>query len=162
MSCLTIVCANTDFWTTKCTRCPYALDKLDEMASDPKFSNVRFVSICCDKLDGAREIIEKEDEPRWNHVSHYFMEHSDKESAKTILGFKSVPFYVMLNENGEITQMGSSKTFDFDDIPGVIRPEADKENEKVTTKSEKELDNPVTTADKELTVERVFILDEDF
>lgn len=134
------------------------------MASDQKFSHVRFVSICCDKLDGAREIIEKEDEPRWKHVSHYFMEHSDKESAKKILGFKTVPFYVMLNENGEITQTGSSKTFDFNEIPGVVRPEADKENEEVSTKSERELDTPVTTADKEptTTAERVFILDEDF
>lgn len=148
-----------DFWTTKCTRCPDALDKLDELASSPQFSHISFVSICCDTLDGAREIIERENEPRWKHMKHYFMDTCDKERAKTILGFTSVPFYVMLNEHGKITQMGSStKTFDFN-----ATTDADKENENVMTKSEKERNNNNTLADKEPTeAERVFILDEDF
>ena len=157
-SCLIILFV-PDFWTTKCTRCPDALDKLDEMASDPKFSHIRFVSICCDKLDGAREIIERDDEPRWKHVSHYFMDSFDKERAKKMLGFKSVPFYVMLKENGEITQTGSTKTFNFNEI---IPRGSDKENENVMTKSEKVLDTLVTTIDKEPTADRVLILDEDF
>jgi hypothetical protein len=132
------------------------------MASDPKFSKVRFVSICCDKLDGAREILEKEEEPRWDHVSHYFMEHSDKEEAKKMLAFKSVPFYVLLNKAGEIVQKGCSKTFDFDEIPAIHRPEANKENEEeVTTKPEKEVDTPIITTAEPI-VERVFILDDDF
>mmetsp|Transcript_81780 Transcript_81780/g.122855 ORF Transcript_81780/g.122855 Transcript_81780/m.122855 type:complete len:200 (-) Transcript_81780:162-761(-) len=112
-----------DFWTTKCTRCPDALDKLDNMAQDPKYENVQFISICCDKLDGARDIIEKDNDLRWQNVSHYFMDKQNKEEAKKILGFRSVPFYVVLDENGSITQSGNGKAIDFDEVPGVTRPE---------------------------------------
>jgi thiol-disulfide isomerase/thioredoxin len=119
---------NIDFWTTKCTRCPDALDKLNDMAKDPKYSNVRFVSICCDQLDGAREIIEAPSTPRWNNVSHYYMNQENKEKAKKALGFKSVPYYVILNEDGQMTQKGSSKQVDFDEIPGIVHPDNDKEN----------------------------------
>eukprot|EP00527_Entomoneis_sp_CCMP2396_P000656 CAMPEP_0198151760 /NCGR_PEP_ID=MMETSP1443-20131203/56989_1 /TAXON_ID=186043 /ORGANISM="Entomoneis sp., Strain CCMP2396" /LENGTH=188 /DNA_ID=CAMNT_0043817543 /DNA_START=80 /DNA_END=649 /DNA_ORIENTATION=+ len=100
-----------DFWTTRCTRCPQALDDLNEIASQEQNESVRFISICCDKLDGAREIIENwenvDNEPRWNNIQHFFMEEADKEEAKQILGFKSVPFYVVLNEQGEIEEMGN-------------------------------------------------------
>lgn len=113
-----------DFWTTKCTRCPDALDKLDDMAQDPKYENVQFVSICCDKLDGARDIIDQEEEERWQNVSHYFMEEKDKEEAKKLLGFRQVPFYVVLDENGGIQQMGNQRAIDFDEVPGVVRPES--------------------------------------
>ena len=100
-----------------------ALDKLDSMAKDSKYANVQFVSICCDQLDGARNIIEKDDDLRWQNVSHFFMESRDKEEAKRMLGFKSVPFYVVLNESGEITQLGNEKAVDFDIVPGVVRDE---------------------------------------
>ncbi|KAL3942455.1 MAG: hypothetical protein SGBAC_003339 [Bacillariaceae sp.] len=112
-----------DFWTTKCTRCPDALDKLDHMAQDPKYENVQFVSICCDKLDGARDIIDQEEEERWQNVNHYFMESKDKETAKKVLGFRQVPFYVVLDEHGDIQQMGNHRAIDFDEVPGVVRPE---------------------------------------
>ena len=95
------------------------------MAQDPRYKNVHFVSICCDKLDGAREILEKHDDLRWNHISHYFMEPNDKNVAKQILGFSSVPFYVIVNDHGEITQKGGSKAIDFDNVPNM---EEDKEN----------------------------------
>jgi hypothetical protein len=99
------------------------------MAADPQYANVEFVSICCDKLDGAREILEKEDDLRWQHISHYFMEQKDKEEAKKVLGFKSVPFYVFCDESGTITQKGSSSKIYFDDIPGAaLRSVEDKEN----------------------------------
>ena len=92
------------------------------MAKDSKYANVQFVSICCDKLDGARDIIEKDDDLRWQNVAHYFMEKSDKEEAKKMLGFKSVPFYVVLDENGAITQLGNEKNVNFDEVPGVVAP----------------------------------------
>ena len=156
---LCVAACDVDFWTTQCTRCPEALDKLNIMASDPKYSNVRFVSICCDKLDGAREIIEKDDEPRWKNVSHYFMDRQHKEEAKKLLGFKSVPFYVILNEDGEITQKGSSKTVDFDAVPGVVRPESDKENQNAEARPTSNESSPRIEAPA---MERVFALDEDF
>ncbi|KAL7576031.1 hypothetical protein ACA910_000818 [Epithemia clementina (nom. ined.)] len=101
-----------DFWTTRCTRCPDALDALDERALNNEDDKVQFLSICCDKLDGAREIIEHDDEPRWRHIDHYFMEQNDKEIAKRILGFQSVPFYVVLDEQGTITQMSNKVDLD--------------------------------------------------
>ena len=70
--------------------------------------NVDFVSICCDSLDGAREIIEREEEPKWSSVNHYFMSKENKEKAKKILGFKRVPFYVVLGEEGQLLEKGNN------------------------------------------------------
>jgi hypothetical protein len=93
------------------------------MAQDPMYEHVQFISICCDKLDGARDIIEKEDDLRWQNISHYFMNQEDKEKAKQLLGFKQVPFYVVLDEEGKIQQSGNGNQVDFEEIPGVVRPE---------------------------------------
>jgi hypothetical protein len=113
---ITFVCL--DFWTTRCTRCPAALDKINAMAADPKYGqSIHFMSICCDSLDGAREIIEELDQRRWPNLRHYFMSPDDKEKAKRILGFQAVPFYVMLDERGDITQMGNK--VDFERLPGM-------------------------------------------
>lgn len=125
------------------------------MAQDPRYANIQFISICCDLLDGAREIIEKDDELRWQHVSHYFMEPDDKEIAKKILGFKSVPFYVVVNNLGEITQLGGSKKIDFDAIPGKIILEADdKENSRPAGDTTNNKDQIQPEED------RMFVLDE--
>jgi thiol-disulfide isomerase/thioredoxin len=122
-SLVTFCFKSIDFWTTKCTKCPDALDKLDDMAGDPKYQEVQFISICCDRLDGARDIIEKEDDLRWQNIHHYFMSKDDKETAKKLLGFKNVPFYVVLDDEGNIQQSGDGKQVDFDDVPGIVRPE---------------------------------------
>jgi len=121
---------DVDFWTTKCTRCPDALDQLNELAADERYKKVQFVSIVCDSCDGARNIIDKEDSPRWDKVSHFFMDYEHKEEAKKILGFKQVPFYVVLDDKGEIVQMGSKKQIDFDNIPGMEQPTVVDEQEK--------------------------------
>ena len=114
--CITLL---VDFWTTKCTRCPEALDDLNSIAGRESFSDVRFVSICCDELDGARNIIEKDDEPKWGRISHFYMDDRNKEKAKEVLGFKSVPFYVVLNERGEILQKGGKRDVDLELIGGI-------------------------------------------
>lgn len=117
-----------DFWTTKCTQCPDALDKFNHMAKDPKYKDVQFISICCDKLDGARNIIERDDDLRWQNVNHYFMDKDNKEIAKKLLGFKQVPFYVVMDEHGSITQSGSGRQVDFDEVPGVVPPESESQS----------------------------------
>ena len=137
-----------DFWTTKCTRCPDALDQLEEMAQDKRFSNVQFSSIVLDECDGARNIIEEPDEkPRWENIDHYHMDIDYKETAKQILGFNQVPFYVVLNEDGMIVQKGSKKQINFDSVPGVIQ-KLQMEEKKMELQS--------------LNEERVFCMDDDF
>ncbi|GKY95904.1 hypothetical protein MPSEU_000551000 [Mayamaea pseudoterrestris] len=140
-----------DFWTTKCTRCPAALDALnarakimaeaaatkqtesetllfndDDFNMDMDFDNntsnqssspatnpyhkTNMFSICCgNSSDVARSLIEQGDvgENRWPHVVHYYMDVDSKETAKRVLKFTQVPFYVILNANGCIVQMGN-------------------------------------------------------
>ena len=100
---------------------------------------MKFASICCDSCDGARNIIDKDDIPRWGKISHFFMANEHKEEAKKILGFKQVPFYVVLNKDGDIVQMGTKKDIDFEEIPGIVQQKAQVQGE-----------------------ERAFVLDEDF
>jgi hypothetical protein len=94
----------TDFWTAQCTRCPAALDKLNALASvESSSADVQFISICCGKeLDAAREILDGRRHGRWSNLAHYFMDFDAKETAKRLLGFRQVPFYVVVNEGGEI------------------------------------------------------------
>eukprot|EP00586_Coscinodiscus_wailesii_P012771 CAMPEP_0172520730 /NCGR_PEP_ID=MMETSP1066-20121228/292174_1 /TAXON_ID=671091 /ORGANISM="Coscinodiscus wailesii, Strain CCMP2513" /LENGTH=307 /DNA_ID=CAMNT_0013303537 /DNA_START=50 /DNA_END=972 /DNA_ORIENTATION=+ len=132
-----------DFWTTKCTRCPDALDKLNDMAMQSRYSDIQFISICCDSGDGARNIIEERNEPRWGFISHYHMEDEYKEIAKKILGFQQVPFYVVVDATGSILQKGSSKVINFELLPGVVR-----HNEEDLTEEKND--------------ERGFIIDDDF
>jgi thiol-disulfide isomerase/thioredoxin len=135
-----------DFWTTKCTRCPQALDELNSLAQQSKYSNVTFTSIVLDECDGARNIIETpNDAPRWQNIQHYYMDVKFKEEAKDKLGFRQVPFYVVMDDKGVIVQKGSKRDIDFGVIPGV---EKEEEEEKVE--------------EKECEEERVFCMDEDF
>jgi hypothetical protein len=104
------------------------LYRLDRLAAEEKEKNnvssggdagnvTLFVSICCDKLDGAREIIEKDDELKWPDVQHYYMDPESKEIAKSVLGFASVPYYVMVNAQGTMTQKGNK--VDWTQLPSA-------------------------------------------
>lgn len=146
----------TDFWTTKCERCPQALDQLEELAQTAAAASnnnnnkeLNFVSICCGGGgggDGAREILEEPDrQPRWHHLSHYYMSYHDKETAKQVLGFQTVPFYVIVQPDGTIVHKGSK-------LPQLLVTRNDHPHEEKTeTKQEEE--------EKE---ERVFEMDDDF
>lgn len=81
------------------------MDHLNELATENP--DVNFVSICCDSCDGARDIIERDEDVRWAAVQHYFMAQQDKETAKKVLGFKQVPFYVVLGEEGQLLDKGN-------------------------------------------------------
>jgi len=124
------------------------------MAEKPEYSKVDFYSIVLDECDGARNIIEKDNEPRWKNVNHFYMDKEFKETAKAALGFNQVPFYVVLNEKGEIVQKGSKKQIDFETIPGFVRPTV-----KVV---EKENAAPVVKLDPPVEMDRVFCIDDDF
>lgn len=83
------------------------------MAGDSAYKHIQFMSICCDKLDGARDIIDQDLEPRWKNVAHYFVDKNEKEVAKQVLGFSSVPFYVVANSSGVILLKGTQQEVDF-------------------------------------------------
>lgn len=104
-----------DLWTTRCTRCPAALDTLNEFAAgvtdpDDIATSMQCVSICCgDTLDGAREIIEATKLPRWSAIQHFFMAYNDKERFKQLLQFRQVPFYIVFDRNGTLLYSGNQK-----------------------------------------------------
>ena len=99
------------------------------MAADKRYKNVKFASICCDSCDRARNVIEKDDSPRWGRVVHYYINHEYKEEVKKVLGFKQVPFYVVLDKEGEIVQIGSRKYIDFENLPGMSQPKSEGKSE---------------------------------
>lgn len=70
-----------------------------------------------------------------------------KETAKEILGFNQVPFYVVLNEDGIIVQKGSKKQINFDRVPGAIQKVQEEEK---------------TMEFESMNKERVFCMDDDF
>ena len=111
-----------DLWTTKCTRCPAALDKMNDESCHNDDDKLVFVSICLgDRPDDAREIIEQPSIPRWNNLDgHYHMNYEAKETMKKLLNFKSVPFYLVFNEQGE--RIHSSNKIDYSTLPGRYIP----------------------------------------
>jgi len=120
------------------------------MAQEERYSNVHFSSIVLDECDGARNIIEEPNEkPRWGNMQHYYMEIDYKEKAKEVFGFQQVPFYVVLNERGEVLQKGTKNQIDFDSVPGILKQTTAIEEEK------SQISQPTTQ-------ERVFSMDEDF
>ena len=110
-----------DLWTTRCTRCPAALDTLNLFAAraterdsgdvdSEVATSVQCISICCgDTLDGAREIIEATKFPRWGAIRHFFMAYHDKELCKQMLKFRQVPFYIVFDSSGALLYSGSQK-----------------------------------------------------
>ena len=90
------------------------------LASQKSHKNIKIISICLDNQDGARNIIEHNDDPRWNDITHYSSELINKESIKEFFEFTQVPFYVSINKtNSEITSKGTTKQVNLDNISGV-------------------------------------------
>jgi hypothetical protein len=67
----------------------------------------QFVAICCDSCDGAREILEQNDELRWPDIRQYYMALPDKEYLKKIFGFSRVPFYMVVSSLGTVLYHGN-------------------------------------------------------
>ncbi|KAJ1451629.1 hypothetical protein M885DRAFT_569710 [Pelagophyceae sp. CCMP2097] len=95
-----------DFWTTRCERCPEALTKLDALAAN--LPAVKCAAVCLDDPDFAREIIE---EHGWANLTHASMDAATKELVKAALGFKQVPFIVVIRKDGSAAYRGSALTF---------------------------------------------------
>ena len=88
-----------DFWTTKCTRCPAALEKLNSEAGLAENADIVFVSCALSQGDGnyavAADLV---CEGSFDEMTHCFMEEAVKEAAKATFGFTSVPFYVVVDQ----------------------------------------------------------------
>lgn len=102
-----------DCWTTRCTRCPAALDKLDSLAQWARSThNVQFISINLDNHSKAGEIVEG----KWQNMKHVSVDEDTREALKELLGMVSVPFYALVDgETSKIIIAGS---------PSVVRVEA--------------------------------------
>ena len=86
------------------------------MAKDPRYKDVRFMSICCDGLNGAGLAVDCCKSFGWENIEHFSIETTPKEEAKRLLGFKRVPFYVVINKRGEVLQKGGASEIDFEMI----------------------------------------------
>ena len=95
-----------DFWTTKCVRCPLAIEKLNAKCTDPKYENLAFFTICMDVAGVAKDIVEEEE---WDNLTHTFMEFDQKEFCKAHFGFKSVPHYVVVDQAGLVVHSVATK-----------------------------------------------------
>jgi thiol-disulfide isomerase/thioredoxin len=88
-----------DFWTTKCTRCPAALEKLNNEAGLAENDDIVFVSCALSQGEGnyavAADLV---CDGSFDDMTHCFMEMDVKETAKTSFGFTSVPFYVVTDK----------------------------------------------------------------
>ncbi|KAG5183962.1 hypothetical protein JKP88DRAFT_219982 [Tribonema minus] len=99
-----------DFWTTKCTRCPAALQHLNTNARSLAAGHgVKCVAVNLDDCAAARDIV-----AGLNNVVHVAVAETEREHLKRLLNMKSVPHYVLLSK-GSIVAQGKSVDFvDFD------------------------------------------------
>ena len=104
-----------DFWTTKCTRCPAALEKLNDEACLAENADILFVSCALsqgeDNYAMAADLVC--DNGSFNELTHCFMNMETKEIAKATFGFASVPFYVVVDKRGVVLGMGEPKAVNY-------------------------------------------------
>lgn len=104
-----------DFWTTKCTRCPAALEKLNEEACLAENSDILFASCALsqgkDNYAMAADLVC--DNGSFSELTHCYMDLETKETAKAAFGFASVPFYVVVDKRGVVLGMGEPKTVNY-------------------------------------------------
>ena len=104
-----------DFWTTKCTRCPAALEKLNDEACLAENADIVFVSCALsqgkDNYAMAADLVC--DNGSFSELTHCFMDMETKETAKATFGFASVPFYVVVDKRGVVLGMGEPKAVNY-------------------------------------------------
>ena len=102
-----------DCWTTKCERCPAAIDKIEAIAAAGTFSaaDVLWCSLNLDDREFAAEIVDEHD---WEHLAHAFMDRETKEAAKRAWGFSAVPFVVVVARDGAMAWCGPPKGADLE------------------------------------------------
>jgi len=99
------------FWTTVCPRCPRSLDVIEGFAAAQAYRPVEFMTVCCDDEVYGRHMVLQSfsvSNPEHRRVSHFFAPAPVKVSLKSLFGFESVPYYVMLDEGGQVIYSGPS------------------------------------------------------
>ena len=105
-----------DCWTTKCVRCPAAIDKLEKLAARGGAfgsDDVLFCTLNLDDRDLARELV---DDQEWPHLAHAFMDLPTKEAAKLAWGFAAVPFIAVVARDGTLHWRGAPKDADLEAV----------------------------------------------
>jgi hypothetical protein len=98
-----------DFWTTKCVKCPAALEKLNDEAEG--VDDVIYVSCALSQGEGNKEMV-RDLVGDWENMTHVFMDMENKEAAKAAFGFAQVPFYVVVSKEGNILGKGAPQSVD--------------------------------------------------
>lgn len=84
-----------DLWHTRCTRCPAALDQLnDEAAEHPE---VQFIACALTLGEGDMERVQQMI-VRWPNLQHVFLGEDAKERIKDEFSVTSVPYSIVVNE----------------------------------------------------------------
>jgi len=102
-----------DFWHTKCVKCPAALEKLNDEAGSGEHDGIVFVSCALSQGAGNKDVAMDMISGEWGNLLHVFMEIEVKEQAKAAFGFAAVPFYVVVDRQGNVVGSGDPKTVDF-------------------------------------------------
>eukprot|EP00316_Scyphosphaera_apsteinii_P021761 CAMPEP_0119299210 /NCGR_PEP_ID=MMETSP1333-20130426/1322_1 /TAXON_ID=418940 /ORGANISM="Scyphosphaera apsteinii, Strain RCC1455" /LENGTH=174 /DNA_ID=CAMNT_0007300567 /DNA_START=38 /DNA_END=562 /DNA_ORIENTATION=+ len=130
-----------DFWHTRCTNCPAALNKLDRMASSGKYPGVVFaacaISLGTDMTDQEHTLEMLDGE--WESLKHLWMSFDEKEIAKAEYGFSSVPFCAVFATDGSVVSMGDPQSIDFTVLTAA----------KPLGESNRDLPAPVLTLDED-------------
>ena len=112
-----------EFWHTKCTRCPAALQRMDKQAAEAEAKDAEAVeaketpstlflacALSTSPTDdaGERRRVEDllEDGAAFPHLMHAFMTFAQKEEAKKRFGFTAVPHCVIIDANGSVSFSG--------------------------------------------------------
>ena len=106
-----------DFWHTRCTRCPAAISKLDDLA--PKHPHVQFASCALSlgsETEGTQEQVLELLEGQWENLAHLYMTFEEKEFAKKEFGFTAVPFAVVFNAEGKVCYSGDPAKIDVSTV----------------------------------------------
>lgn len=99
-----------DFWHTKCTRCPAALEKLNEESE--KHPEILFISCALSQGVGNKDVA-ADLANDWTNLTHIWMEIDEKEQAKKVFNFTAVPFYVVVGKDGSIIGSGEPKLVNY-------------------------------------------------
>ena len=101
-----------DFWTTKCVKCPAALEKLNEEAANNADGSVLYVSCALSQGPGNQDVV-RDMVDEWEDLTHVFMEVEHKDAAKSAFGFSAVPFVIIVDKSGNIISSGDPKSLDY-------------------------------------------------